>query len=122
MSKERKELYFDSDSGEILTRYEINEEGLFYDNKEQRLSLEKYGPKKLIGNWMDFYKEEIRIKTNKKVKDGITTTELPDYPDTYRYGYYCYAIIEGKNIIKNLINHKLVDSRFTYPNNPIEVF
>ena len=33
----------------------------------------------------------------------------------------CYANVEGKDIIKNLINHPLVDYRYTYPNNVNEV-
>ena len=46
---------------------------------------------------------------------------LPEYPEIYKYGYYCYANIEGKKIIKHLINHRMVDPDYTYPNNINEV-
>ena len=124
MPVERTELYFNS-KNEEKPLYTLKKDGSYYNNKEEKIDTSFYGVKKLIENILTFEKDKIQYTVKQNINSKILEYKLPDYSDTYRYGYYCYATIEGAKgtqIISELLNHKLVDKNYTYPNNVNEIF
>ena len=121
LPEEREEMIY-TEEGKIIKKYRKNKDEIYFDNKTNEFDSHNYGPKKLIENILSFEKDRLKNSIEKNIeKEEKLKFKLPDYSDIYKYSYYCYANIEGKNIIKNLINHPLVDYRYTYPNNVNEV-
>lgn len=124
MPLERTELFL-NDKNEEKQLYTLKKDGTYYNNKEKKLDTSFYGSKKLIENVLSFQKDVIQYNVKKNLNSKNLTYELPEYPDTYKYGYYCFATIEGEKgseIISSLLNHKMVDKNYTYPNNVNEVY
>lgn len=121
LPEEREELIY-TEEGKIIKRYKKNKDGIYYNNKTNEIDTQLYGPKRLIENILSFERDRIKnsIEENIEKKEKLKFV-LPDYSDVYKYSLYCYANIEGRDIIKNLINHPLIDYRYTYPNNVNEV-
>ena len=124
MPVERNEMFL-NDKNEEKKLYTLKKDGSYYNNDEKKIDTSFYGAKKLIENILSFQKDVIQYNVKKNLNSKNLSYQLPEYPDTYKYGYYCFATIEGEKgseIISSLLNHKMIDKNYTYPNNVNEVY
>ena len=91
LPEEREEMFY-TEEGNILKKYKKNNDGIYFDNKKKEIDSQIYGPKKLIENILSFEKDKIKNSIEKNIeKKEKLKFSLPDYPDIYKYSYYCYA-------------------------------
>lgn len=120
MPKDRNVQYIDSNTGRSYKRYKLLDNGRFFDNKDKKWSL-NYSPKKLIEENLNYNQEYLLYQINKKLeKSNIEDTNL-EFKPIYRYAYYYYVTIEGRNIISELYSNKEVDFKYSYPEEISEI-
>ena len=84
----REEKFFTEDE-KVKKRYTKNKEGVYFDNKNEKIDSDRYGPKKLIENVLNYEKERLKrnIESNIEKKEKLKFS-LPEYPDVYKYSQY----------------------------------
>ena len=120
---QKLEVYYydEKDNNKIKNLYSMKE-GILYDEKNDK-KVDGIGPIKLIENHLEFAIKDLAVKI-KTIFNDITNNsiDLPTIPNVYRTAYYYYITIEGKNIIGELMNNKVLDTPFTYPDNVNNVY
>ena len=106
---------YKTDDGKKVPRFE-KRDGIVYDRKEDKEVVTSEEPTKLLSRKLE--------ESSETLKETVRTTETVnfDFPEIYRYGYYCYAKATGSGMIQSILKDKLVDSRFTSSDNALEVY
>jgi len=82
------------------------------ETKKELVTAEQ--PQKLLNRKLKESEELLKEKVKNLIEKENFNENL-DFPEIYRNGFYCYAKIDGKGIIHSLFKNKLVDKRFTFP-------
>ena len=106
---------YKTETGEMVPRFE-KRDGVVYDLKEDKEVVTSEEPTRLLSRKLD--ESSLQLKETVKTTDNINF----DFPEIYRYGYYCYAKATGSNMIQSILRDKLVDSRHTSSDNALEVY
>lgn len=123
MPKKLDSMYYDEKDKKNKPLYSLNKNGTLYNNKDNSI-VTNMSPKSYIQQKLSYIESQLFMEIDKNIKslEKIYSSDLPIIPPLYRYGYYYYTAIEGKGIIKDLINNPLVDYRFTHPDNVYSVY
>ena len=112
--------YFDEKDGDkIKPLYSVDENGFLVNNKLNTL-VTNLNPIEYIQSKLTFIENKLFRDLNKSLKtgDNLSTDIFMNLDPLYKYGYYYYVIIEGKlGITKDILNHNMVDDRYTHPDN-----
>jgi hypothetical protein len=117
MPKKRTEKYYnDDDKVEYL--YELKD-GKHFNRRSGEVAEKNYGPSMLINNLRNFEKEKLsrEIVSLQNSKGEEFYSVLPEFSEIYRATAYSYAIVEGRNITKDLFASRIVDTSHLYPEN-----
>ena len=107
--------YFDPDTKKTSRKYILKANGRYYDPKNESY-LSNYNPKMSIENQLEYEEKKMIAEVDNILVRNEEIRDI-DFAPMYRFCYYCYGIAFGKKIIKDILNNKLVDARFTYPDN-----
>jgi len=123
LPKKLDSMYYDEKDKKSKPLYSLNKNGNLYNNKDNSIIV-NMSPKNYIQQKLSYIESQLFMEIDKNIKslEKIYTTDLPIIPPLYRYSYYYYTAIEGKGIIKDLINNPLIDYRFTHPDNVYSVY
>jgi hypothetical protein len=121
MPEKRTEKYYDKDGKEKYIYQKRN--GIYYDirgeKEEKEVNDQDYKPKILMTNKRSFEKQSLSnliTKYSESEKEDFLSS-LPEFSEIYRATSYNYAIIEGKDIVRDLFSNKLIDHQYLFPEN-----
>ena len=115
--------FYDKEDKKVKSLYETDKEGNIINMRENEI-VTNITPVILIEEKIKFIEAQLVniIDENIKSASKIHSNDLPIFPPLYRHCYYYNATIQGKGIIKELMNNNMVDGTFTYPDNVNSVY
>ena len=92
-------------------------DGKIYDSGNGKEVITPEEPTKLLGRKLREAQDILR----EQILSSEEETEISEFPETYRYGIYCYLKVFGKDITREILRDKTVDPYFTCSNTVSDV-